>query len=206
MTEAIAHWVLRQFDLPITNLLLASGGHFYILAPYSETQDKLDTLRRTISQNLWKLHGGDLSCILASVPVSTDDFEADNFSNKWRDVSEKVHQRKQEKWSEMNPQDMFENFFEPHGDKEINWGFGELGRQLREAAYLVSFEVPESPIPENPDWHAAMKAFGLDVHHGMLSALLSTVLRIQISLQTKCLRNSSGKGYPSVTTSVRYHR
>ena len=163
LTEAIAHWVLRQLDLPITNLLFASGGHFYILAPYSETNDKLDTLRRTISQNLWTLHGGDLSCILASIPVSTDDFDAGNFSNKWRDVSEKVHQRKQKKWSEMNPQDMFENFFEPQGDKEINWGFGELGRQLREAAYLVSFEVPESSIPGNPNWHTAIKAFGLDV-------------------------------------------
>ncbi len=164
LTEAIAHWVLRQFNLPVTSLLLASGGHFYILAPYSETMDKLDTLRRTISQNLWTLHGGDLSCILASVPISTDAFGADNFSSKWRDVSEKVHQRKQEKWSEMNPEDMFENFFEPHRDKEINWGFGELGRHLREATCLVSFEIPESPISENPDWRAAIKAFGLDVH------------------------------------------
>ena len=164
LTEAIAHWVLRQLDLPITNLLLASGGHFYILAPYSEARKKLDTLRRTISQNLWALHRGDLSCILAGISITPHDFEADNFSSKWRDVSEKVHQRKQEKWSEMNPQEMFENFFEPHGDKNLNYGFGELGRHLREAAYLVTFEVPESPIPEKPDWRAAIKAFGLDIH------------------------------------------
>ena len=38
------------------------------------------------------------------------------------------------------------------------------GRHLREAAYLVAFEVPESPIPEQPDWCAAIKAFGLDIH------------------------------------------
>ena len=164
LTEAIAHWVLRQFDLPVTNLLLASGGHFYILAPYTEAREKLGTLRRTISQNLWALHGGDLSCILAGISITTDDFEADNFSSKWREVSEKVHQRKQEKWSEMTPQDMFENFFEPHGDKDVDYGFGELGRQLREAASLIAFEVPEAPIPEKPDWRAAINAFGLDVH------------------------------------------
>ena len=164
LTEAIAHWVLRQFDLPVTNLLLASGGHFYILAPYSEAREKLDMLRRTISENLWALHGGDLSCILAGISITTNDFESGNFSRKWRDVSEKVHQRKQEKWSEIDPQDMFENFFEPHGDKEVDYGFGELGGQLREAAYLVAFEVPESPIPEKPDWRAAINAFGLDVH------------------------------------------
>ena len=164
LTEAIAHWVLRQFDLPVTNLLLASGGHFYILAPYSEARERLDTLRRTISQNLWALHGGDLSCILAGISITTNDFEADNFSGKWREVSEKVHQRKQEKWSEMSPQDMFENFFEPHGGKDVDYGFGELGRHLRGAAYLVAFDVPESPIPEKPDWRAAINAFGLDVH------------------------------------------
>ena len=126
LTEAIAQWVLREFDLPITNLLLASGGHFYILAPYSEAREKLDSLRRTISQNLWALHSGDISCILAGISITTGDFETDNFSSKWREVSEKVHQRKQEKWSEMNPQEMFENFFEPHGDKNVNYGFGEL--------------------------------------------------------------------------------
>ena len=164
LTEAIAYWVLRQFELPVTNLLLASGGHFYILAPYSEAREKLGTLRRTISQNLWALHGGDLSCILAGISITTDDFEADNFSRKWHEVSEKVHQRKQEKWSEMSPQDMFENFFEPRGDKDVDYGFGELGRQLREAAYLVAFEMPEAPIPEKPDWRAAINAFGLDVH------------------------------------------
>ena len=164
LTEAIAHWVLRQFDLPVTNLLLASGGHFYILAPYSEAREILGTLRRTISQNLWALHGGDISCILAGISITSNDFEADNFSRKWHEVSEKVQQRKQEKWSEMSPQDMFENFFEPHGDKDVDYGFGELGRQLRETAYLVAFEVPESPIPEKPDWRAAINAFGLDVH------------------------------------------
>lgn len=164
LTEAIAQWVLRQFDLPVTNLLLASGGHFFILAPYREAREKLDSLRRTISQNLWALHRGDLSCILAGISITTRDFEAGNFSCKLQDVSEKIQQRKQEKWSEMNPHDMFENFFEPHGDKEGNWEFGELGRHLREAAYLVAFETPESPIPEKPDWRAAINAFGLDVH------------------------------------------
>ena len=163
LTEAIAHWVLRQLDLPVTNLLLASGGHFYILAPYSEAKEKLDTLRRTISQNLWTHHGGDLSCILAGISITTDDFGADNFSRKWHEVSEKVHQRKQEKWSEMSPQDMFENLFEPHQNREVDWEFKELGKRLRNAEYLVTFEIPEASIPENRDWRDAINAFGMDV-------------------------------------------
>ena len=164
LTEAIAHWVLKQFDLPITNLLLASGGHFYILAPYTEAKEKLDTLRENISKRLWTLHKGDLSCILAGIPITADDFRAEKFSTKWRFVSEKVNERKQEKWSEMGPQDMFENLFEPHQNTQNDWDFDELGTELGNARYLVAFDITESPIPEEPGWHAVIKAFGLDVH------------------------------------------
>ena len=163
LTEAIAHWVLKQLDLPITNLLLASGGHFYILAPYSEAREKLDTMRQTISQKLWELHSGALSCILADISIKVGDFEAKNFSRKWGDVSEKINDRKHQKWSEMGPQDMFANFFEPCQKTLNDWGFGELGGELRNVEYLVAFEVPASPVPEKPNWHTAMKTFGLDV-------------------------------------------
>ena len=164
LTEAIAHCVLRQLDLPITNLLLASGGHFYILAPDTAAKEQLNTLRQTISQNLWELHNGNISCILAGVPIKAHDFKAENFSKKWHAVSEKVGERKQQKWSEMEPQQMFDNLFEPHQNRETNWGFEELGKRLRKAEYLATFEIPEASIPDNPDWQDAIKAFGMDVH------------------------------------------
>lgn len=124
----------------------------------------MDTLRQKISQKLWALHKGDLSCILAGISIKAADFKAENFSCKWRNVSERVQQRKQQKWSEIDPQAMFENFFEPREDKEaVNWGFDALGGELRNAKYLVAFEVPESPTPEEPNWHSAIKAFGLDI-------------------------------------------
>lgn len=164
LTETIAHWVLRQFDLPITNLLLTSGGHFYILAPYSKAKEKLDSLRQTISEKLWALHNGDISCILAGIPIRADDFKVENFSAKWFDVSQEVQHLKQQKWSEMEPQHMFDNLFEPHPVKESHWKFDELGRKLRRAKYLVTFERAEASIPEKPDWRDAVNAFGMDVH------------------------------------------
>lgn len=163
LTEAIAHWVLKQLELPITNLLLASGGHFYILAPDTAARTQLDTIRQTISQNLWALHNGDISCILAGISIKADDFETSNFSDKWSEVSQKVAERKQQKWSEMEAQQMFDNFFVPHQNRQPNWGFEELGRDLRNAEYLVTFEVPEASIPENPNWRNAINAFGMDV-------------------------------------------
>jgi CRISPR-associated protein Csm1 len=161
LTEAIAHWVLRQLDLPITNLLLASGGHFFILAPYTESKEKLNTIRQTISKKLWQLHQSELSCILAGISMKAHDFKADNFPSKWDAVAGKVNERKLKKWSEMEAQEMFDNLFEPQDNREVNWQFDELGRKLRHDASLVAFEVPESP--EKPNWHAAIKTFGLDI-------------------------------------------
>ena len=164
LTEAIAHDVLRQLDLPITNLLLASGGHFYILAPYSETKEKLDTLRQGISEKLWAFHRTDLSCLLASTSLSASDFAPETFSNKWHGVSEKVGERKLIKYAEMTSEDMFETFFQPQENKNSVQGLDTLGRDLRRAEYLLTFEVPASATAAHTDWRAAIKAFGFDVH------------------------------------------
>lgn len=169
LTEAIAHWVLKQFDLPITNLLLASGGHFYILAPYSEAKEQLDTLRQKISEKLWTLHKGGISCILAGISIKARDFQARNFLGKWDAVSGKVQQRKQQKWSEMDSEVMFQNLFKPYEDEQDEaekdpWQFGELGKQLRNARYFITYNVPESPIAAKPIWHEAIKGFGMAVH------------------------------------------
>ena len=172
LTEAIAHYTLKGLNLPITNLLLASGGHFYILAPYSDTQ-QFDTLRREVSDRLWALHQGELYCILDYVPVTAGDFKAENFSNKWGEVSDRVNARKQKVWSELEKEKMFENLFKPYENKSFAqltedeknpWKFDELGQKLRRAKYLVAFDVPaDSNISETPDWRDAIKAFGLHI-------------------------------------------
>ena len=174
LTEAIAHYVLKQFDLPITNLILASGGHFYILAPYSEAKEQLDTLRQKISEKLWTLHKGDLSCLLAGISIKARDFKAENFLSKWDAVSEKVQQRKQQKWAEMDSEIMFQNLFEPYQNRAVDdsdesekdyWKFGELGKKLRKAEYMIAFEVAdEFTNAAEPTWNNAIKTFGLDIH------------------------------------------
>lgn len=176
LTEAIAHSLLRQLDLPITNLILASGGQFYILAPYTNTERSFDTFRQQVTDKLWSLHRSELYCILDYVPVTAVDFRSNNFSNKWGEVSEKVNSRKQQKWSEMGEQAMFDNLFQPSKNKEQNdhWKFGQLGRELSNAKHLVAFEVDlDLNISKTPSWRNAIKAFGWDIH---LSAALGSDL------------------------------
>ena len=166
LTESIAQWVLRQFELPITNLLLATGGHFYILAPYSEAVSQLHELRKTISQKLWQLHKGDISFTLAGIPIRASDFAPNKFSKKWDEVATSVNKKKQQKWSDMGYELMYKNLFVPRSEEVVDWKFDELGRRLHDQKreYLVLFEVPPSPVPDKPTWRSALKAFGLDVH------------------------------------------
>ena len=169
LTESIAHWVLRRFELPITNLLLATGGHFYILAPYREAVSQLHELCKTVSKKLWKLHKGDISFTLAGVPIRTGDFAPDKFSDKWDEVATSVNEKKQQKWSDMGHELMYKNLFVPRSEAVIDWKFDELGRDLRgqDKKYLVMFEVPPASVPDKPNeltWRSALKAFGLDVH------------------------------------------
>ena len=160
LTEAIALWILRRFDLPITNLLLASGGHFYLLVPHTavEVEKKIDTLRAEIAEKLWGAHRAELSIVLASVPVTANDFET--FSGKWDSVSKEINLRKQTKWRELPKETMFDLFFTPCNERETEgYGFPELGRKLRDAKHLVAFEIPEQPISDRPEWREIIGGF-----------------------------------------------
>ena len=176
LTEAIALWVLRRFDLPVTNLLLASGGHFYLLLPHRETEERIGTLRAEIAEKLWGAHREELSVVLAGVPVTASNFDREmkqsagnlpqGIAKKWNIVSREIERQKQTKWRELSSEKMFDLFFTPRNEPETeNYGFQELGgRQLRDAQYLVTFEIPEQPISEEPDWREIIGGFGLKVH------------------------------------------
>ena len=50
--------------------------------------------------------------------------------------------------------------------RQDNYGFPMplAGEPLREAEYLVTFEIPDQPISNQPNWRGILRSFGLDVH------------------------------------------
>lgn len=56
LNEAIVRYVLRELGIPLTNVIYAGGGHFYMLAPLSAAQ-KLPGLQRQVTRTLLKHHG-----------------------------------------------------------------------------------------------------------------------------------------------------
>jgi len=69
--EVGAQKVLDAFELPLANLLMASGGKFYILAPNtSETEGRLEAIRKEIDASLLCDYHGSLTLDLGWCAIS----------------------------------------------------------------------------------------------------------------------------------------
>jgi len=116
LTEAVGLWLLKQCGLPHVNLLLAGGGHFYLLMPYREAERKLDEWREKIATKLWTAHQGDLALEIAMTPLTAQDFSgagSNTTPKMWDEVSRKVHLRKQKKWSALSLEHKMTSLFTP---------------------------------------------------------------------------------------------
>ena len=192
LTEAVTRYLLRKLDLPITNLLYAGGGHFYLLAP-PEIAEQLKALRADVSRKLLDHHGGDLYLALGWTRVSAAEFDRERFSEKWREVSQAMNAAKRQRFAELDDaESLCDQVFGPVGEGGDKTGecqvchydgpvsvehkgndderrvcnlcqsLEELGTDLRDADYLLLGEV-EMVDTERAGYREALRAFGLAV-------------------------------------------
>ncbi len=98
LTEALARYMLRYLDLPITNLIYVGGGHFYVLVPPEET-DELDAIQEQFDSLLLEHHDGALYVALGKTPLSLADFRRGDFGQKWREVGQDVGRAKRRRYA-----------------------------------------------------------------------------------------------------------
>lgn len=187
LTDAVASWLLRRLELPITNLIYSGGGRFYILAP-NISEPEIQDLRRTVTSRLKDAHNGELYMALASVGVSASDLGA--FAGKWDEVGRALATAKRRRYSELEQPETAE-LFEPFGaggyrhpcdvcraeledwvtedepDVEMRKcpmcrSLETLGRDLRDAKYLTLRQVEEGSGPAE-SWQDVLARFGLRV-------------------------------------------
>ncbi len=114
LTEAIAHYVLNQLALPLSNLIYAGGGHFYMVVPASAINE-LARIRRELGALLLEAHNGELYVVLGSAALTCADFEVDAFHSKWREASQSVNAAKRRRYGDMSLDILTDVVFEPHG-------------------------------------------------------------------------------------------
>lgn len=180
LTDALARYLLRRLELPVTNLIYAGGGSFFLLAR-PEDAKRLPSIQRAISRTFLQQHGGGLYVALASVPLAGGEFFHEAMSGKWGDVHEALRQQKLRRFAELD--DELTALFEPtgHGGNEDRLcqvcgqehpgtkseeesdaesvrkcpsclAFEELGDALRNARYLTMEETePADSQPFDPE-------------------------------------------------------
>mgnify|MGYP001381103706 CR=1 FL=1 len=189
LTDVLTRYLIRQLNLKKANILYNGGGNFYILAP-RVCEEKFLALRRKISQQLLKIHGGAIYVVLDYILLSPEDFTG--FNSQWEKVKQKVNVLKNKKWAEIGLKDNYQAIFGPFGcgskdnahcqlcgtekqDREIIYNpeneksnctlcasFMDLTNDLRDADCLVIKEVSENNEGTVKNYQDVFKAFGLE--------------------------------------------
>jgi len=115
LTDAVVGYLLRRLGLPPTNVVYASGGRFFLLAP-PEAKDQLAEAQRYVSRVLLRHHGGDLYVALAGEPLSGRDFYEGRMANKWAGVAASLRLGKERRFLELGA-DLHHLLFEPWRDQ-----------------------------------------------------------------------------------------
>jgi len=78
ISDIASYKILKQVGLPLTNLIISSGGKFYILLPnLPEIKETIQLIQREIDQWMLTKLNGELAINLAMVSFGTEGFDSD---------------------------------------------------------------------------------------------------------------------------------
>ncbi len=185
LTEAVAHYLLDQLGLPLTNLLYAGGGNFYLIAPVT-AWGVLPKLQASVSEKLLIAHDANLRLALAWTPVQACEFKIGTFADVWERLHEPLLRRaKEQPLAELSADDIIGDIGVGHGEggeittcpvcgrEEIMLrdsgvcslcdSFAELGRQASRATHLVMRLGTPLSARRIASWHQGLEQFGVNV-------------------------------------------
>lgn len=176
LTEAIAHYILTQAGLPLTNLLYSGGGRFYVLLPASG-QNMVPVLRREIGARLLRRHAGALYVALGGAPYETDAQAA------WTRLNEAIDAAKRRRFAALDADTLYRVLFTPRQPDlppaavgapgavptdALSRSLEELSPWLHNTPYMLVRLLTQSASPPSEDdepqavsWHRVLQEFGL---------------------------------------------
>lgn len=142
LVDSVVRRILDELDLFDANVVYASGGTFYIIAPNrKDLRDRLTKIEKEITTQLFSKHGTDLYLMLTSVPFGESELYYDasfkeeykkglrlSISSVWQKVAEDLGARKGKRFIYQLSTN-YDEFFEPiddGGDQSRDALTGEL--------------------------------------------------------------------------------
>ena len=95
ISEIISHKILHIFNLPLANILMASGGKFYILLPNTNTKeadDKIMSIKKEADFWFYENLNAEINVNIATMPLSGNDFE--HYNNAMKRINQLLQQIK----------------------------------------------------------------------------------------------------------------
>jgi len=111
LTEVLARELLQAFDLPLANLIYASGGKFYVLLPNTtDLEAELKNFQTNIDLKFLdeSTFQGEIGLIMAGIPLCGKDFR--DIANKWNVVQQQLERKKKKRYASQ-----FTTLFSPFG-------------------------------------------------------------------------------------------
>ncbi|RLB33310.1 MAG: type III-A CRISPR-associated protein Cas10/Csm1 [Deltaproteobacteria bacterium] len=107
LSEASGKYILREFRYPLTNLLYASGGKFYLLIADLYEQE-IKKISREINRELIKKYDAEIFLSLGFCSFKGNDFEGVNFPPIWKKAAQQANEQKSRKFSGLDYKEIFE--------------------------------------------------------------------------------------------------
>ena len=100
LTEAVLRFVLRELNLPYTNVIYSGGGHFFLLAPLSAAP-ALEDIQAAVTRKLLRHHGSSLYLALGWSTVPLKGFNLGAFSTYWDAMHRNLQEAKAHRYTEL---------------------------------------------------------------------------------------------------------
>lgn len=100
LSDIVSHMLIHAFKLPVSNIIMSSGGKFYVLVPNTaESSNIVAAIQRQVDAELLEKFHGELALNLASIEFSGDDF--DDFGSVMAEAGRKLASRKTSPFAEI---------------------------------------------------------------------------------------------------------
>jgi len=155
LIDSIIEKILHELQLFHANIIYASGGGFYMLVPNTEfVQQKVKELEKLISDKLFDQFKLGLTINIESIPLSENDFMQGEINEKWKELTNKINEKKRKKHADRFSSDyscFFETAEEGGALKKDTITNEEITAEHFAKNHV--FEVKEDSISEKPSTH-----------------------------------------------------
>jgi CRISPR-associated protein Csm1 len=98
VTEEVAQQLLKQLNLPRTNIIYAGGGNLFLIAPQP---DQLQQIRQTLNRWLYKSFQGKIFLSLDAHSFKPETVTTPQFRTCWNELIKKLSQQKTTKFRDL---------------------------------------------------------------------------------------------------------